>query len=130
MLPCLTGSLPSLSVPPPFSSQVIFTSALTGQRVNKIYDAVNRAVKTHRQRVRTSLLNEVLSDALMWQKPPAVKASQIGRIYYCNQVSDGRGRILLRTSSALSPSGMNLLPSTPTCPALRPPKASAESGRA
>lgn len=48
---------------------------------------VDRAVKTHRQRIKTSLLNEVLSDALMWQKPPAVKASQIGRIYYCNQVT-------------------------------------------
>ena len=68
-------------------AEVLFTSALTGQRCNKVYEAVDRASKAHRQRVKTSVLNEVLAEALSWQRPPAVKASQQGRVYYCNQVA-------------------------------------------
>lgn len=68
-------------------AEVLFTSALTGQRCNKIYAAVDRAVAAHRQRVKTSVLNEVLAEALAWQRPPAVRSSRQGRVYYCNQVA-------------------------------------------
>ncbi len=68
-------------------ADVLFTSALTGQRCHKVYEAVDKAVAAHRQRVKTSILNEVLGEALSWQRPPTVKSSQQGRVYYCNQVA-------------------------------------------
>jgi len=75
-------SLPSI----PWAD-VILVSAETGQRVNKIYDAVKRAAKAHRSRVRTSVLNEVLREAILWHAPPARPSRQQGKVYYCNQVS-------------------------------------------
>jgi len=68
-------------------ADVLFTSALTGQRCHKIFDAIDKASAAHRQRVKTSILNEVLGEALVWQRPPTVKSSQQGRVYYCNQVA-------------------------------------------
>uniref|UniRef100_A0A7S2WMX9 GTPase Der n=1 Tax=Eucampia antarctica TaxID=49252 RepID=A0A7S2WMX9_9STRA len=66
---------------------ILFTSAATGQRVNKIYGAVDEAVKAHRKRISTAILNEVLRDAILWQRPPAKRNGAQAKIYYCNQVS-------------------------------------------
>lgn len=65
---------------------ILFTSAATGQRCGKIYGAVDEAVKAHRKRVSTGVLNEVLRDALLWQPPPARRNGAQAKIYYCNQV--------------------------------------------
>ena len=46
---------------------IIFVSAATGQRVNKVYGAIDEAIDAHRKRVSTSVLNEVLRDAILWQ---------------------------------------------------------------
>lgn len=66
---------------------IIFISAATGQRVNKIYGAIDEAIQAHRQRISTSVLNEVLRDAVLWQPPPARRNGSQAKIYYCNQVS-------------------------------------------
>eukprot|EP00548_Thalassiothrix_antarctica_P015013 CAMPEP_0194176114 /NCGR_PEP_ID=MMETSP0154-20130528/10091_1 /TAXON_ID=1049557 /ORGANISM="Thalassiothrix antarctica, Strain L6-D1" /LENGTH=628 /DNA_ID=CAMNT_0038890181 /DNA_START=45 /DNA_END=1928 /DNA_ORIENTATION=- len=66
---------------------ILFISAETGQRVSKIYGAVDLAIKAHRRRVTTSTLNEVLRDAILWQPPPARRNGAQAKIYYCNQVS-------------------------------------------
>ena len=66
---------------------ILFISAETGQRVNKIYEAVDDAIKAHRRRISTSVLNEVLRDAVLWQPPPAKRSGSQAKIYYCNQVS-------------------------------------------
>ena len=66
---------------------ILFISAQTGQRVKKIYETVDNAVKAHRRRISTSVLNEVLRDAVLWQPPPAKRSGTQARIYYCNQVS-------------------------------------------
>jgi GTPase len=67
---------------------ILFLSAVTGQRVGKIYGLVDAAIKAHRQRVSTSILNEVLRDAILWQPPPARKRNGAqAKIYYCHQVS-------------------------------------------
>lgn len=66
---------------------ILFISAQTGQRVKKIYETVDDAVKAHRRRVSTSILNEVLRDAVSWQPPPAKRSGSQAKIYYCNQVS-------------------------------------------
>lgn len=66
---------------------ILFTSAATGQRCGKVYAAVDEAVKAHRKRVSTAVLNEVLRDATLWQPPPSKRNGSQAKIYYCNQVS-------------------------------------------
>jgi GTP-binding protein len=66
---------------------IIFLSAATGQRVGKIYGLVDDAIRAHRKRISTSVLNEVLRDAVLWQPPPARRNGAQAKIYYCNQVS-------------------------------------------
>eukprot|EP00558_Chaetoceros_sp_UNC1202_P003354 CAMPEP_0197246392 /NCGR_PEP_ID=MMETSP1429-20130617/10847_1 /TAXON_ID=49237 /ORGANISM="Chaetoceros sp., Strain UNC1202" /LENGTH=646 /DNA_ID=CAMNT_0042707027 /DNA_START=74 /DNA_END=2015 /DNA_ORIENTATION=- len=66
---------------------IIFVSAATGQRVGKIYGAVDDAIDAHRKRVSTAVLNEVLRDATLWQPPPSKRNGSQAKIYYCNQVS-------------------------------------------
>jgi len=66
---------------------ILFTSAATGQRCNKIYGAVDDAIKAHRKRISTAVLNEVLRDATLWQPPPSKRNGSQAKIYYCTQVS-------------------------------------------
>ena len=66
---------------------ILFISAATGQRVGKIYGAIDDALKAHRKRISTAILNEVLRDAILWQPPPAKRNGAQAKIYYCNQVS-------------------------------------------
>ncbi|MEM6255251.1 MAG: ribosome biogenesis GTPase Der [Cyanobacteria bacterium P01_D01_bin.156] len=65
----------------------IYVSALTGQRVPKILDAVDEAVVQHRRRVSTAVVNEVLEDAVSWHSPPTTRQGKQGRIYYGTQVA-------------------------------------------
>ena len=68
-------------------AQIIFVSAMTGQRVNKILDLVDIAAEAHRRRVTTSVINEVLEEAVSWHSPPTTRQGKQGRIYYGTQVS-------------------------------------------
>jgi GTP-binding protein len=66
---------------------IMFTSAITGQRCQNIFENVDRVLSKHKHRVTTATLNEVLSDAVAWQRPPSSKGGKQGKVYYCNQVS-------------------------------------------
>ncbi|WP_193198311.1 ribosome biogenesis GTPase Der [Nostoc sp. MG11] len=68
-------------------AETIFVSALTGQRVEKILELVNQAAESHKRRVSTSVINEVLTDAVSWHSPPASRGGRQGKIYYGTQVS-------------------------------------------
>ena len=68
-------------------AEMIFVSAMTGQRVNKILDLVDAAAESHRRRVTTSVINEVLEEAVSWHSPPTNRQGKQGRIYYGTQVS-------------------------------------------
>ncbi|MDH6104379.1 ribosome biogenesis GTPase Der [Anabaenopsis tanganyikae CS-531] len=68
-------------------AETIFVSASTGQRVNKILDLVNEAAESHKRRVTTSVINEVLTDAVSWHSPPATRGGRQGKIYYGTQVA-------------------------------------------
>jgi len=78
----LENRLPTVS----WASQ-LFISAKTGLKTQQIYDAVEAAAKNHRLRVSTSVMNEVLEDAVRWQRPPATTTGRQGNVYYCAQVS-------------------------------------------
>ena len=68
-------------------ASIVFTSALTGQRVNKIFELVDRAADSHKRRVSTSVVNEVLEEAVMWHSPPTNRQGRAGKIYYGTQAS-------------------------------------------
>ncbi|ABX08319.1 ribosome biogenesis GTPase Der [Prochlorococcus marinus] len=68
-------------------ADMLFTSALTGQRVQLIFNLASLAVEQHRRRVSTSVVNEVLSEALTWRSPPTTRGGRQGRLYYGTQVS-------------------------------------------
>src|ERR687885_538737 len=68
-------------------AEIIFVSALTGQRVEKILDLVDTAAKEHQRRVTTSVINEVLEEAVSWHSPPTSRQGRQGKIYYGTQVA-------------------------------------------
>jgi GTP-binding protein len=61
---------------------MLFTSALSGQRVQSIFAIAAVAVEQHRRRVSTSVVNEVLQEAVSWRSPPTSRGGRQGRIYY------------------------------------------------
>ncbi len=66
---------------------MLFTSALTGQRVESLFALALLAVEQHRRRVTTSVVNEVLQEAVSWRSPPTSRGGRQGRIYYGTQVA-------------------------------------------
>ena len=66
---------------------MLFTSALSGQRVQSIFAIAAVAVEQHRRRVSTSVVNEVLQEAVSWRSPPTSRGGRQGRIYYGTQVA-------------------------------------------
>ncbi|MFM7549636.1 MAG: ribosome biogenesis GTPase Der [Cyanobacteriota bacterium] len=66
---------------------MLFTSALTGQRVQSVFALALLAVEQHRRRVSTSVVNEVLKEALSWRTPPTSRGGRQGRLYYGTQVA-------------------------------------------
>jgi GTP-binding protein len=66
---------------------MLFSSALTGQRVEAIFPLAKLAVEQHRRRVTTSVVNEVLQEALRWRSPPTTRGGRQGRLYYGTQVA-------------------------------------------
>ncbi|MDO4827792.1 MAG: ribosome biogenesis GTPase Der [Clostridia bacterium] len=63
---------------------VIFISAKTGQRVNKVLDTVRSVYEQASRRVTTGLLNDILTDAQTALQPPATSGRRL-RIYYGTQ---------------------------------------------
>lgn len=66
---------------------LIFVSAHSGLRVEKILDLVDQAAEQRKRRVTTSVINEVLEDATSWHSPPATRQGRQGKIYYGTQVA-------------------------------------------
>lgn len=65
---------------------IIFISAKTGQRVNKLYEMINQVASQNALRVSTSMLNQVLNEAIAIVQPPTDKGKRL-RIYYMTQAS-------------------------------------------
>lgn len=64
---------------------IIFISALTGQRVQRLYELIDYVAEQHAMRVKTSRLNELLEDATAVVPPPTKKGKQL-KIYYLTQI--------------------------------------------
>ena len=60
---------------------VIFVSAKTNQRMNRILDTVDQVAAEHSKRISTSQLNDVIGEAVMLNQPPSDKGKRL-KIYY------------------------------------------------
>ncbi len=65
-------------------AQVIFVSALTGWRLEKLFPLVMNTWQEQHKRISTSLLNELLEDAVAVNPPPTVKGRRV-KIFYVTQ---------------------------------------------
>lgn len=65
---------------------LIFISALTGQRMNKLLEITKFVANQNSMRVATGTLNEVIGEATLLNQPPSDKGKRL-RIYYTTQVS-------------------------------------------
>ena len=66
-------------------AKILFISAKTGQRLAKLYEAIDQVIESQTLRVRTGVLNEILTEAVAMQQPPSDKGKRL-RIYYMTQV--------------------------------------------
>ena len=66
-------------------AEVIYLSAKTGQRVDKLYGLINSAHEQSKRRITTGILNDVLSDATARVQPPSDKGKYL-KIYYMTQI--------------------------------------------
>ena len=65
---------------------IIFISAKTGQRVHKLFELINEVNKQNSLRVTTSVVNEVINEAIAVVQPPSDKGKRL-KIFYGTQAS-------------------------------------------
>ncbi len=65
---------------------MLFTSALTGQRVNKMIEHADNVYGEATKRISTGILNDILSEAINATEPPSDKGRRL-KLYYITQVS-------------------------------------------
>lgn len=65
---------------------ILFVSALTGQRVDKLFPLINSVNENNAKRVSTSMLNDVIREAITAVQPPSDKGRRL-KIYYATQAS-------------------------------------------
>ncbi len=67
-------------------AEIIFISALTGQRTMKIFELLESVIQNHAMRIQTGVLNEILMEAVAMQQPPSDKGKRL-KLFYMTQVS-------------------------------------------
>ena len=65
---------------------VIFISAKTGQRVDKLFNMINNVAEQNAMRVSTATLNQVINEAIAIVQPPTDKGKRL-KIFYMTQAS-------------------------------------------
>jgi GTP-binding protein len=65
---------------------ILFVSALTGQRVSKIFAAIEEVVAEYRKRIPTAELNAWLKEAVQSYSPPLYRNRPV-KLYYISQVA-------------------------------------------
>ena len=67
-------------------AEYLFISALTGQRMGKLFDLIDVVRQNQNLRVSTGVLNEILAEAVAMKQPPSDKGKRL-KIYYMTQVA-------------------------------------------
>ena len=66
-------------------AELVFISAKTGQRVNRLFETLDAVIENQTLRIQTGVLNEILAEAVAMQQPPSDKGKRL-KIYYMTQV--------------------------------------------
>ena len=67
-------------------AEIIFISAKSGQRLNKIFETIDVVIENNSMRVATGVLNEIVTEAVAMLHPPYDKGKRL-RIYFSSEVS-------------------------------------------
>lgn len=67
-------------------AEFLFISAVSGQRLPKLFDLIDTVIQFHCLRIATGVLNEILAEAIALQQPPTDKGRRL-KIYYMTEVS-------------------------------------------
>ena len=67
-------------------AEIMYVSAVTGQRLPKMFDMIDMVIENQTLRVVNRVLNEILMEATAMQRPPSDKGKRL-KIYYMTQVA-------------------------------------------
>ena len=67
-------------------AELLFVSAMTGQRLNKLFDLIDMVIENQTLRIQTGVLNEIMAEAVALQQPPSDKGKRL-RLYYITQAA-------------------------------------------
>lgn len=67
-------------------AEIMYISALTGQRVPKLFEMIDAVIENCSLRVQTGVLNEIVAEATAMQQPPSDKGKRL-KIFYVTQVA-------------------------------------------
>jgi len=67
-------------------AEIMFVSAKTGQRLNKLFDMIDVVIENATLRVSTGVLNEIMTEAIALQQPPSDKGKRL-KLFYITQVA-------------------------------------------
>jgi GTPase len=73
---------------------ILFVSALTKQRLNRIPSLIKRVHENHSKRISSSMLNDVIMDAIAMTPTPSINGKKL-RIYYATQVKTAPPTIII-----------------------------------
>nr|CAN73088.1 hypothetical protein VITISV_030762 [Vitis vinifera] len=66
---------------------IVYSTAIAGHSVDKIIVAASTVEKERSRRLSTSILNQVVQEALAFKSPPRNRGGKRGRVYYCTQAA-------------------------------------------
>lgn len=67
-------------------AEIMYVSAKTGQRLQKLYEVIDMVIENQTLRVATGVLNEIMAEAVAMQQPPSDKGKRL-KLYYITQVT-------------------------------------------
>ena len=67
-------------------AELLFISAVTGQRLGRLFELIDVIIENRAMRIQTGVLNEIITEAVAMQQPPSDKGRRL-KIYYVTQVS-------------------------------------------
>ena len=67
-------------------AELLFISAETGQRINKLFETIDMVLENQTLRIQTGVLNEIMAEAVALQQPPSDKGRRL-KLFYITQVA-------------------------------------------
>lgn len=67
-------------------AEILFISAVTGKRLDKLFETIDMVIENQNMRVQTGVLNEIMAEAVALQQPPSDKGKRL-KLYYMTQVA-------------------------------------------